>query len=118
MKIGIKIRKIRCFRDLKQEYLAKQLKICPSAYRKIEKDQCDVKWSRICRIAALLSVTPEQLITFDAEKPIISLNELPDSPKTDTSGAATAVSDREREILESQIAFLKEQVAYLRGLHP
>lgn len=56
MKIGKKIRKIRELRDLTQEYLAGQLGICVSAYRKIESDETDAKWSRIVRIADLLNV--------------------------------------------------------------
>lgn len=75
MKIGKKIRKIRELRDLTQEYMANQLEISPSAYRKVEHDECDVKWSRICHIAQLLNITPNTLVAFDCANPFVSLNE-------------------------------------------
>jgi len=76
VKIGNKIRKIRELRDLTQEYMANQLEISASAYQKIEHDECDAKWSRVCRIAQLLSVTPSRLIAFDCKNPFVSLDEL------------------------------------------
>lgn len=117
MEIGKKIRKIRELRDLTQEYLAGQLGICVSAYRKIESDETDAKWSRIVRIADLLNVTPVELIAFDSDNPFSSTQEQIDGLLVETVVEAIGVSNKERELYEGQIELLKVQVEFLHGLH-
>lgn len=117
MKIGKKIRKIRELRDFTQNYMAMQLNICPSAYANIESDKTDPPWSRVCRIAELLNVTPAKLIAFDSDNPFSSQQEQADVLAVGTAEGAAILYDKERELYEVQINLLKEQVAFLRSLH-
>ncbi len=116
MKIGKKIRKVRELRDYTQKYMGVQLSICTTAYANIEGDSTDLRWSRICHIAELLSLTPAQLISFDCDKPFASVQELTDSLRTEMADGGVNAS-RERKLYEAQIELLKGQVEFLRSLH-
>lgn len=106
MMIGKKIRKIRELNDFTQEYMGIQLDIGTTAYANIESDKSDPKWSRICHITELLNVSPHQLIIFDPEKLFVSIQELTDSVKTESSGGDADSFDRERNLYEGQIELL------------
>lgn len=62
MNLGKIIRKERVLRDIKQQDLAREIKITPQYLRKIEKGEVDVKLSLIIKIAKALDITVNELI--------------------------------------------------------
>jgi transcriptional regulator with XRE-family HTH domain len=65
MDTGTKIRKIRELKNLKQEYIAKELGISQQQYSEIERNNVDIKESRLKEIAKILDVLPEDILAFD-----------------------------------------------------
>src|SRR5689334_14580122 len=74
MVIGNNIKKIRELRNLTQEYMANQLGMSQAGYSKIENGTNDVTFSKIEEIAAILKVSPEELVAFDSQKYFNSFN--------------------------------------------
>ena len=62
MNLGKNIRKERVLKDIKQQDLAKQLKITPQYLRKIEKGEVDIKLSLLKNISKALDITINELI--------------------------------------------------------
>lgn len=65
MNIGLKIKKLREIKGLKQDYMADQLHISQQSYSNIENGKIDVPFSKIENIAEVLGVKMEDLIAFD-----------------------------------------------------
>lgn len=72
--IGIKLRKIRELKNLKQKYIAQHLGISSVAYGKIERGETDVSIGRLEKIASLFELSLQQLLNFD-ETQIFNLSE-------------------------------------------
>ena len=108
MKIGLKIRQLREGRNLSQENMAEALKISVTGYGKIERNEVDINIERLQEIAQALQTKPEDILAFD-EKYIFN--------SYDKSTAQVinnhSVSDPERKLYESHIAFLNEKIAWL-----
>lgn len=62
MNLGKNIKKERVLRDIKQQDLAREIKITPQYLRKIEKGEVDIKLSLIRKIAKALDITVNELI--------------------------------------------------------
>ncbi|MCX2450442.1 helix-turn-helix transcriptional regulator [Pedobacter sp. PLR] len=58
------IKKIRKIKSLTQEYLAAKLHISQNAYSKIELGHSKLTVERLCQIASILDVKPNQLLYF------------------------------------------------------
>lgn len=65
MLTGTKIKKIRELKNLKQEFIANELGITQQQYSEIERNNVDIKESRLRDIAKILEVKPEDILTFD-----------------------------------------------------
>ncbi len=65
MEIGTKIKKVRELRNYTQEYMADRLNISQSTYSRFEKDDSDLTLSQLNKIAEVLEVKPNDLISFD-----------------------------------------------------
>lgn len=59
MNVGVKIRKIRELKGYSQEFIASELNITQSHYSRIEKNESDIKISRLAEIADALEVPVE-----------------------------------------------------------
>lgn len=62
------IRKIREFRNYKQDYLAAKLQISQNAYSKIELGYSSITFSRLIAIAEILQVDLVDLISAEGEE--------------------------------------------------
>ena len=62
MKIGSNIRKVRQYKDIKQEDIAHQLGLSVSAYSKIERDETEISVDRLIHISKILDVDYNSLI--------------------------------------------------------
>ena len=65
MEIGNNIRKIREFKNITQEYIATELGISRQTYMLIENGQSDVKFESIKKIAVLLDVSVNDIISYN-----------------------------------------------------
>ncbi|MEE1883982.1 helix-turn-helix domain-containing protein [Pedobacter flavus] len=63
--IGFNIRRIRGLRGFKQAYMAHALKISINSYGKIERNEVNLKISRLEEIALVLKTTVEHILTFE-----------------------------------------------------
>lgn len=70
--IGAKIKKIREIKGIKQETLAKTLKMTPNGYGKIERDESKVTLDRLEEIAEALQVSLSDILGFDTNSVTIS----------------------------------------------
>jgi transcriptional regulator with XRE-family HTH domain len=73
--IGQKIERIRLFRGIKQEYLAKKLGISQQQVSKIEKQET-IEDEMLKQIADALGVTTEVIQNFDEDKITYNINNL------------------------------------------
>ncbi len=65
MDIGNNIKRIREFKNITQEYVANQLGISRQTYIQIESGQSDVKFESIKKIAAVLDVSVNDIISYN-----------------------------------------------------
>lgn len=75
--IGQKIERIRLFRGIKQEYLAKKLGISQQQVSKIEKQE-EIEEELLNQIADILGVTVESIQNFDEDKITYHINNVYD----------------------------------------
>lgn len=68
----IKIKELRILKGFSQQYIADKLGISQMAYSKIERNKTQLNWSKINRLAEILSINVWDLI--DNEKETNSLN--------------------------------------------
>ena len=74
--IGSKVRKLREFRDISQDYMAEQLGISQSHYSRIEKGERTLDSEQLEKIAKLLETTVEGIKAFETngKYPIFNTN--------------------------------------------
>ena len=111
MNEGQKIRKIREIRGYKQEYVADQLGMSAKSYGKIESGETSLSIARLQQIAKILDVDPVDVLSFDEKQFFHHCSQ---------SGNINTIHNHEfnneRELYEREIAHLKEEIAFLRGL--
>lgn len=86
-----KIKSIRELKSYTQEYMAEQLGITQAGYSKIEKGQTILSYVKLIKIAKILEVSVEDIISFDHEK-ILKLN--PDNEKCNTNALKELYEDK------------------------
>jgi transcriptional regulator with XRE-family HTH domain len=64
MKLGDKIRHIRELKELKQEYVARQLNLSVTAYGNIERNETDITFRRLEEIAHILAISSITILGF------------------------------------------------------
>ncbi len=64
--VHLKIKQIRELKNISREYMAVQLKISTRAYGKIETGETQLYIERLNEISKALSVTPQEILGFDA----------------------------------------------------
>lgn len=109
-KVASKVRQMRHFKGLSQEWVADQLGISPRQYQRIESGQHDLSLQRLEEICQVLEVKPPELLGMD-EKYVI------DNGSNSGSGQSLTNNDRTEQLLtqyQEQIKQLKEEVAFLR----
>lgn len=65
-KVNEKIRQIRELKNLSQEYIANELGLSIRAYSKIESGETQLTINRLNEISKILSVSPQEILGFDA----------------------------------------------------
>jgi transcriptional regulator with XRE-family HTH domain len=113
MKIGHKIKKLRELKNLSQENMAEELSMSVTGYGKIERNEVDVNFEKLEKIAQVFGVRVEDIISFDEKNIFLFSN----NETVQHSGLIHNHFPPElKQAYEDQISILKEEVAYLRKL--
>jgi transcriptional regulator with XRE-family HTH domain len=113
MILGHKIKKLRELKDLTQEYMAQELGLNQSAYSKIESGASDVSYSKLEKIATVLGLKLEDILSFNEQMVFNVINN-----QNGQNGLVinNSVSENEKGLYVSQISSLKEEVAHLKKI--
>lgn len=115
--IGSKIKKIREIKGIKQETIAKELKMTPNGYGKIERDESKITLDRLEEIAEALKVSVMEILGFDNNSVYIS------NPNSTFHNSVlstrevhnhNALSDNERNLYEDKIRLLEDMIKILK----
>ncbi|UPZ14854.1 helix-turn-helix transcriptional regulator [Flavobacterium humidisoli] len=98
-----KIKNIRELRNYTQQYMADQLGITQAGYSKIEKGKTIVSYSKLLEISVVLEASIEEIINFDSQGCIKSLNTVKDN-NIDSNDSCKAL----KELYEDKIKLLEK----------
>jgi len=110
MRVGEKIKKIRELKNYTQQHMADELELSLSGYGKIERDETDISISRLEKIAAVLDVDVNTILSFD-ERQVFNFN----------NNQNTMVSMRDQhinqmELIDKIVGQYKDENQYLKEL--
>lgn len=110
MKVGDKIKKLRELKNYTQQYMADELELSLSGYGKIERDETDISISRLEKIATVLEVDVNTILSFD-ERQVFNFH----------NNQNTMVSMRDQhinqmELIETIVNQYKDENQYLKDL--
>jgi transcriptional regulator with XRE-family HTH domain len=112
VQVGEKIKRFREVRNYTQEYVAQQLDMTPQGYGKIERNEVDVTVQKLETIATILGTTLQDIFSFDEK--IIFNNK--DFQHNNFMCNNTGAIDFIKEVYESRITDLQNEIAFLRDL--
>lgn len=110
MHIGQKVKKIRELKNFTQTHVASELGITQSAYSKIEIGETEVSYTKLIRIAEVLGVSTEEIVSFNDQMIFNVMHNQNGNGFVVNKG----ISDNEKKLYEDQISVLKEEVSYLK----
>ncbi|WP_349677723.1 MULTISPECIES: helix-turn-helix transcriptional regulator [unclassified Flavobacterium] len=113
MILGHKIKKLRELKDLTQEYMAQELGLNQSAYSKIESGASDVSFSKLEKIATVLGLKLEDILSFNEQ---LVFNVMNNQNGQNGLVINNSVSENEKGLYTGQISSLKEEVAHLKKI--
>jgi transcriptional regulator with XRE-family HTH domain len=113
MNLGTKIKKLRELKNYTQDYMADQLGISQGAYSRMELGESEVTYGRLEKISEILEVKPEDIITFNES---MVFNVMHNQTGNGLVIQNNLPSSKERELYESQIETLKNEVEFLKSL--
>ena len=109
--IGQNIKKFRELKNITREYIAEELGMTVGGYSKIERNETDIKFSKIKKIAEILEVEISQIINLDVIQ-LLSKNEQIHAEGHDKTKGKSNYENIYREkyikMLESENKILKE----------
>lgn len=113
MELGTKIKKIRELRNFTQDYMAQKLSMSQSGYGKIERDETEVSYQRLQQIAEILSVSVEDITSFNERVVFSQMNN-----QHATAGYIINQNFNEQQmrLYEMMIQQQKEEIDYLRKM--
>lgn len=112
MILGQRIKKLREFKNLTQEYISSELGITQSSYSKIESGETDIPFSRLEQISKILGLNPEDIISFNETIVFNLINN-----KT-ANGLVinNQTSQIEKNLYEQYIETLKSEISHLKSV--
>ena len=108
---GQKLRLLREFRNYSQEYIAEKLGITQNAYSRIENNQTRLTADRLEKLAAILEITPMELLS--EREPVIYFSELPVAPTPEKDGHWKEMIESTRQLYGQVICSKDEKIAHL-----
>ena len=106
--VGIRIKKLREERGIRQELIANEVGLTQSAYSKIEKDDSRLKVDKLVKIAEVLKVPVSIFFGEEVEK-------MDDEKIERQTQAQIETLVQYIASLKEEIMFLKEEIVYLRN---
>lgn len=113
--IGSKIRKLREFQHLTQEYLANGLGISQQAYSKIESDTSSLTVTQLISISEILGVSPSAIIDDEAHQIIFHFSSSNNNNKGNISAGSHLSSQKESVLYERMLQLLKDENEMLKA---
>lgn len=110
--LGNKIKTLRELRNFTQDYMAEKLGLTQSAYSKIESGETDVAYSKLEKIAELLSLAPEDIIGFNKSLVFNVMHNQTGNGMV----VYRAIPDEEKKLYLDQIELLKQENAHLKDM--
>lgn len=110
LQLGQKIKKLRELKNFTQSHIASELGITQSAYSKIEQGETEVSYSKLSKIAEVLGMAPEEIMTFNEQMIFNVMHNQTGNGFVVNKG----FTENERKLYEDQITQLKEEVSYLK----
>ena len=111
-KVGFKIKKLRELKDLSQEYMAKELNLSQQSYSRLERGDTQISYERLEKIAAILKIKTEDIISFDENMVFNNIN----SQHINNGYIYQTISDNERTLFQDRIKHLEAEVTFLRSI--
>ncbi len=113
MSTGYKIKKIREFKNLTQEHLAKKLGISQSNYARIENEEIKVSDERLTQIAEILEVSKETITNLDENVFFYISNNEHFTAGTNCTVNNYQISPEIQKLYEDKIKLLEDKVLIL-----
>lgn len=107
--IGTKIRRVRELKGLSQENMADELGMSATGYGKIERNEVAVSVERLLRIAQVLGVGAEQILSFGDN--VASFNNF--NSKVEWQIAHYMMPIEMKKLYEDKIKLLEEKIEWL-----
>lgn len=112
MEIGTKIKKLRELRNYTQEYMANRLSMSPAGYGKIEREETEVSYQKLEKIAEVLGLKVEDIVNFNEQIVFNIMHNQTGNGYVIHNG----ISEQERRLYEQIIAQQKEEIENLRKI--
>ena len=112
MEIGDKIKKVRELRNYTQEYLAQKLEMTQAGYGKIERNESELSYPKLLKIAKVLNVSIEDIINFN-EKMIFSVIH---NQTSRDNVINHNLPEKERKLYEQIIEQQKQEIMFLKKI--
>ena len=110
LQLGQKIKKLRELKNFTQSHIASELGITQSAYSKMELGETEVSYSKLEKIAEVLGIAPEEIMTFNEQMIFNVMHNQTGNGFVVNKG----FTENERKLYEDQINLLKDEVTYLK----
>ena len=107
--LGIRIRKIREFRNYTQTHLADKLNISQNAYSKIENGTSKLTTDRLEQLAKILDVPVESML--NSERQIFNFD---NSPIEKFYGYIENLHEENKEVIQKTMNILEQQSQFLK----
>lgn len=109
MFIGHKIKKIRELRNFTQEHIAEKLHMTQAGYSKIERNEVDINLEKLDKLAHVLGMKPEEILTFDEKYILNNYGE----KATQSVNYHNNFPPELKQLYEDKIKLLEEKIAWL-----
>lgn len=121
MQVGQKIKKLRELKNFTQEYMADYLGMSQSNYSKIETGETDISYGKLEKIAEVLELRPEDIITFNEHVVFNIMNNQTGIQTHTINGTIYNTPNEFKEVYDAQlsalnayISSLKEEITHLK----
>lgn len=112
MDIGFKIKKLRELRNYTQEYMASQLNMSAAGYGKIERNESEVSYQKLKKIAEILEITAEDISNFNEKLVFNIMHNQTGNGYVVNNG----VSELEKKLYEQIINQQQEEIKTLKSI--
>lgn len=113
MEIGTKVKKLRELRNFTQEFMAASLEMTPSGYGKIERNESEVSYQKLEKIAEVLGIKVEDIVSFNES---LVFNVMHNQTGNGYVVNHNSSFENERKLYEQIIAQQKEEIESMRRI--